>query len=175
MKQCNWPRAHTRSTAIGASAFLPADAKAAARAVVVSSDIPRFFGPIDALLAASPTGFVAHTAGPGTGAGGLSIGDIAIFSLATLLSSGFFDDIPVTCVDPFASVLALVARVGALPEVRALETTYAEPRVGAAAPAVTAADSDAAVRQPAGVAPPASSQAVAGTKRGAAAALEPAE
>jgi hypothetical protein len=108
---------------------LDPEAKLAARAAIAANEIPRFLSPLNERLLKSPTGFIAGVAGvPGTGAGGLTIGDLQIYGTVQWLRSGTIDGISKAVVEPYAGILALAERVGALPETAALEESY-KPKV----------------------------------------------
>lgn len=114
--------------ALGNSLFLGPEAKLVERGRIATVEVPRLFGPLEARLAASPTHCIAGI--PDTGAarwgdGGLSIGDIAIFSAAAWLTGGYLDGIDAaTVLGAYPATRELVARIGALPEVATLEAGY---------------------------------------------------
>lgn len=111
--------------ALGNSVHLDGDAKLAERRRITSEVVPRFFGPLESRLAASPTRCIAGVAGDGTWGGGLTIGDLAIFSTAAWLTGGFLDGIDAaTVLGAYPATRDLTARVGALPEVAELEASY---------------------------------------------------
>jgi glutathione S-transferase len=100
-------------------------AKQAARTLIAQEDVPRYLGPINERVASSATGFIANVAsGEGVGAGGLTIADLHVYGTIHWLRSGLIDFVPTTVVDAFPALLALSAKVAALPETIALEETY---------------------------------------------------
>jgi hypothetical protein len=114
-----------RGSKIGATINLDPEAKLAARAAIATIEIPRFLSPLNERLLKSPTGFIAGVAGvPGTGAGGLTTGDLQIYGTVNWLRSNTLDGIPTTVVEPYSAILALADKIGALPEVAALEESY---------------------------------------------------
>lgn len=117
-------RALCRAGKIGSTMRLGPEEKLAARTAIAANEIPRFLSFIDKRVAASSTGYIAHVTTAGTGAGGLSVADLAVFGLIGWLKSGVIDHIPSSCVDAFPSLLALREKVAALPEVVELEESY---------------------------------------------------
>lgn len=100
---------------------LSAEAKLEARAVIAKDEFPRYLGGLNKCVAASPTGLIAGVTTTGTLSGGISIADLALFNVLSWVASGILDGIPAATLDAFPALLAVQARVAALPEVAAIE------------------------------------------------------
>ena len=79
---------------------------------LLTQHIPRFLRVLEEALAESPTGWLAHTAGP-------SIADLCWAPRLQWLESGCLDWLPCSILHPYPLTHSLIARVHNLPEVAA--------------------------------------------------------